>query len=189
MGRRRHIESVTQQPHIRIGQPPGSTSKPRQWLPWAVAAAIAFGLVLLLAAGLVGWFVVRPALTKTRDNGGSFTPAPFTVNGFMTLRLGQFIWDKDPDVCSGWRGYDDIRAGTQVVVTDPAGTTIAVGALGTGVPRRDPNDTSRATECRFPFQVTGVPGGHQFYGLQVGRRGKLDYTRDKIDKPLELTLG
>lgn len=155
-----------------------------------MAAAIAGGLVFLLGAGLVGWFVVRPALTKKAPDGASsFAPQPFTVNGFMTLRLGQFIWDKDPDVCSGWKGYDDIRGGTQVVVTDPAGTTIAIGALGAGVPRRDPDNTSRATECRLPFKVTGVPGGHQFYRLEVGHRGKLEYARDKIDKPLELTLG
>ena len=183
-----HIDAVTQQQHIRIGQPPPAPKR-RPWLPWTVAA-IAVGLVLALAAGLVGLLVVKPALTKARNGNPppTFSPAPFAVNGFMTLRLGQFTWDKDPDVCSGWRGYDDIHAGTQVVVTDPAGTTIAIGALGQGVPRRDPVDTSRATECRLPLRVAGVPGGHQFYGLEVGRRGKLDYPRDRIDKPLELTL-
>ena len=174
---------MTQQQHIRIDHPPAPAPKRRPWLPWAAAA----GLVLLLtAAALVGMLVVKPALTKP----GNDTPPPaFTVTGTLTLRLGQFTWDRDPDRCSGWRGYDDIRAGTPVVVTDPAGTTIAVGALDPGVPRRDPANTSRATECRFTFGVTGVPGSHRFYGVQVGRRGKLDYTRDSIGRPLGLTFG
>lgn len=177
---------MTHEPLIRIGAPPPGHKRRdwhrSRWVP-LVAAVAAVGVFL---TGMVGMHLIRPQLQAAI--APSFAPQPFSVSGFMALELGGFVWDRDPDVCAGKGGYDDIRAGTQVVVTDPSGTTIALGQLDPGIPRRDPDNASRATQCRFPFQVTNVPGGHEFYGIAVGRRGKLEYTRDKIVLPLELTL-
>ena len=75
-----------------------------------------------------------------------------------------------------------------MVVTDPAGTTIAIGQLRAGIPRHDPDNNARVRECRFPIEVSGVPGTHKFYGLEINKRGKTDFARDRIEGPLELTL-
>lgn len=108
----------------------------------------------------------------------------------MTLELGKFVWESasGTDTCTGYKGYDDIKSGTQVLISDPAGKTIALGSLGDGLVRRDPDNISRAMECRFPFKVTGIPGDYQFYGIEIGRRGKLTYARDRLGNGLELHL-
>jgi hypothetical protein len=46
----------------------------------------------------------------------------------------------------------------------------------------------RKVGCRYTFTVTGVPAGHQFYGLHIG-----DQTRQvpasEATTPVELTIG
>lgn len=180
---------VSEQPLVRIGQPPAK--KRRSWYRsrWLLLAA-PVAAVALFAIGGLGIHLFRPQLenVKAAVIAPSFAPQPFSVSGFMTLELGGFSWSSTTDTCTGTGGYDDIHFGTQVVITDPSSNTIALGQLGYGIPRRDPNNTSRATECRFPFKVAGVPGGHQFYGIEISHRGKLQYARDEIVGPLELVL-
>lgn len=179
---------VTHEPFVHIGQPPSRKKCPWYRSPWLFLAA-PVAAVALFATGALGVYLVKPQLKEvTAAIDPPFAPQPFSVSGFLTLESGGFIWSSATDVCSGKDGYDDIHAGTQVVVSDASGTTIAIGELGTGLARRDPDNISRATECRFPFKVTGVPGGHEFYGLAIGRRGKLDFPRDRIAGPHELNL-
>lgn len=147
-------------------------------------------VVALLVAGSVGFRVIAPRLKDVRAAiKPSPAPAPFSVSGSMALELGGFIWSSDADVCSGKGGYDDIHGGAQVVITDAANTTIAIGALEPGIPTRDPGRPGYATECRFPFSIADVPGGHEFYGVEISHRGKLQYTREQMASPLEFSLG
>lgn len=115
------------------------------------------------------------------------TPATITVTGNITLRLPNFEWSTAGG-CWGRGGYDDIRQGAQVVVTDNAGETVAVGKLAAGQPQKDPADASRATSCTFGFTVS-APAGRGFYGVEVSHRGRSQYAEKDLERPLELTLG
>lgn len=83
-------------------------------------------------------------------------------------------------ICSSKGGFIDIREGAQVVVSDASSTTIAIGTLGRG--------EVVGGECRFPFTVS-APEGHDFYGIEVTHRGRLQYERGRLNQPLSLSLG
>lgn len=91
--------------------------------------------------------------------------------------------------CTGTSGFDDIKAGAQVVITGPAGETVGVGQLEPGSTANDPDLSGRYTHCRFLFTVTGVPAGKRFYGIAVGHRDPLQETEADLKRPLQLTLG
>lgn len=73
--------------------------------------------------------------------------------------------------CTTSDGYDDLAVGTQVTVSDEAGTVLAVADLGEGL--------STGSTCDFPFTIT-VPPGHKFYGFEVSHRGVIRYTEDQV---------
>jgi hypothetical protein len=81
--------------------------------------------------------------------------------------------------CAGNGGYSDISTGTQIVVTDDAGRTVAVGKLGEG--------NWINSYCELPFAVD-VPAGSGFYGIEVSHRGRVQYSADQLSRPLTLTL-
>lgn len=87
-------------------------------------------------------------------------------------------WDANPErvgkPCVAGGGYADIN-GAQVVVTDPAGKTIATSQLPSSGILRDANGFM----CEFAFSVD-VPGGHDFYGIEVSHRGRLQYSEGQL---------
>jgi hypothetical protein len=123
----------------------------------------------------------------------SSAPAVFTVTGALTLGLGDFMWDGDKQVCWGSGGYDDMKLGTQVVVSDAAGATIAIGAISDASPvlgdRTGDDGDPLADGCELSFFVDGVPAGKGFYGVEVSHRGRLQYSEAEIRGDLKLTLG
>ncbi|MFG1846787.1 hypothetical protein [Micromonospora carbonacea] len=119
----------------------------------------------------------------------SAAPLPLLIRGTFSLELPKFIWSEETHTCAGMGGYDDIAGGTQVLVTDPAGVNLAVGALDDGQPVIDPDDDSRATSCLFEFEVPNVPSGKGIYGIEVGRRGKVQYKEADLGEKLSLSLG
>lgn len=143
------------------------TEQPLPRRPWRTAAiAIAVILVIVAAAAAV-YLASRPSDTTSPRQPDK----TIRIVGYLTLQRGQFIWDKNPPVCNGYKGYDDLKQGTQIVITDPAGTTIALAQLPIGEPLPDPTDNTRAAGCRFHFTVD-VPDGHQFYGIEIAHRGR-----------------
>lgn len=145
---------------------------------WRIVIPVLAGaaIFLVIAASAAVWVLIRPA-------GERPAPAPPThtlqVQGVMNLSRGQFIWAGGADTtCSGWRGFDDIRGGTEVTVTDASGRTLAVGQLQTGQATGITDDT--ATACRLPFSITGVPGGVGPYGVEIGHRGVNHYTEGHL---------
>lgn len=108
---------------------------------------------------------------------------PFTVTGSVTLNgSGSFAVssDKIGASCEGSGGYSDIRAGAQVAVRNPSGTVIAVGKLEQAY--------SMMATCTGNFTLS-VPEGFDFYGITVGDRNELQYSRAQLNAPVELTLG
>ena len=68
--------------------------------------------------------------------------------------------------CSGQDGYSDMHQGTQAVLTDSSGTTIATSTLGSG--RFD------GLNCVFHFTFRKVPKA-DFYALKVGFSARGDF--------------
>lgn len=139
--------------------------------PWviAIASASAAVVVLIAATAVVAWLLLRPAPTRQAAAPAS---TAFSFDGDLTLVQGEFIWD-DP-TCSGWKGYDDIRAGTEVVVSDAAGKSLVVGSLKAGA--ATVGSDGRATECTMKFHIDGVPSGVGPYGVAIGSRGVAHYS-------------
>ena len=87
--------------------------------------------------------------------------------------------------CTGGGGYDDIASGTQVVISDEAGTTVATDVLQSG--------TYDGSSCVFDFTVHDVPKA-KYYRVSAGRasRSGPQYSYDEISKQhwsVQLSLG
>ncbi|MFK4146861.1 hypothetical protein [Streptomyces sp. NPDC004065] len=111
--------------------------------------------------------------------GGS--GASFSTDGTLTVAgIGTGL--DSGETCSGTGGYSDIDFGTQVTVTDAAGTLVATGSLGLG----------RETEqgCEFPFTVDDITPGSKLYTVEISHRGGLTKTEDELRAGrLGFTLG
>lgn len=131
--------------------------------------------------------IALPALAVTLagltgcSNGGPAapSPAPITVGG--ALRVPRSLSGGFSQECVTGGGYSDIKEGAQVVITDEANKTIALGHLEGG--------TLDGARCVFPFSLPDVPAGHRFYGIEVSHRGRLQYTAEQLAVSLQLTVG
>lgn len=86
----------------------------------------------------------------------------------------------DGDPCDmGERFRDELRAGAQVVVTDPAGKTIGVGQLKSG--------KIEAGSCVLPFEAA-VPAGAGIYGITVANRGPVQFPEARLIDRLRLEV-
>lgn len=151
--------------YVRIGNPPAAPVRPsrKRWIPLAAAAVI----LVISAAGGLYFFVLSPSGT-------------FDVTGTMRVH-GTSFTPSTGGTCLGKGGFDDLRPGAQVVITDAASNTVGIGALGPG--KLDP------AGCTFAFKVEGVPGNHDFYGVEVTHRGRVQYDAATMRKPLALSIG
>lgn len=153
-----------------LGPAPEAVPTPRRSRRTLIIATSA-AAVLVIAA------VVVIVVLLTRPN-------TFTVNGQMAL-LGEegdsYSNVEGGTTCTALDGYDDISAGTQVVVSDASGDTVAVGQLDAG------KATSEA--CAFAFKIDDVPAGSKFYKVEVGKRGGLQYTEKELRAGVAVSLG
>lgn len=147
-----------------LGEKPASPGKRR----WPIWAAVGAAIVLFLCCA--GTATAGAVVWKMRHDD-------FTVTGDLTLSDGG---TKDGAVCSGSEMYSDIVPGMQIVVSDPAGTVVAIGALGEGV--------SKGSDCVFPFTIAHVPKMEKFYGVTISQRGTLTYTPKQMRDGLHLYL-
>ncbi|MEW1602127.1 hypothetical protein [Streptomyces sp. NPDC093808] len=142
------------------GHPP--TASGSRWARLSRGAVLAVGVGL--GAAVVGacWAGVSLA-----DRSGE----TFSTDGTLTvIGIGTGLASGAP--CTGTDGYSDIDFGTQVSVTDAAGTLVAKGSLGLG----------EKTElgCEFPFTVDDITPGSKFYTVEVSHRGGLTQTEDEL---------
>lgn len=132
-----------------------------------VKAALVTGLALVVMGGLSGC-------------GGHELKGAISV----IEQLGLGSADRIGQGCSGTGGYDDIQAGTSVVVSDENGKVLATGHLDAG-------KISALETCRFTFDLNGVPDA-SFYQVEVSHRGKVTFSSDDLSKKgwqVDLTLG
>jgi hypothetical protein len=138
----------------------------------------------VLALGAVAAVVLVLIAGSEADPHAPPSPAAaLTVDGSVTVVGGHpQVQTENELTCTGGGGFDDIRQGAQVVVTDAAGKTIALAQLDAGSWKRD-------VGCIFLFTVPDVPGGEKFYGIEVSHRGRVQYSARQLAAPLELSLG
>lgn len=139
------------------------------------------------------------AATLTGCSSGDQEPAPVaatasaapttrTVTGTLLLDdANGFDWTSATG-CFGVGGYEDVRAEAPVTITDGAGATVGLAKLKQGILETAPG-ASAAHACKFTFTVTDVPTGKGFYGVEVARRGTVQYPEQKMFGALSLTLG
>ena len=107
------------------------------------------------------------------------------LNGQLSLYDTDFYGKTAGSSCSGYGGYNDIGSGTQVVVTDESGTTVATDSLSSG--------TYDGTYCVFEFTVHDVPKA-KYYRVRAGSdtRGGPQYSYQEMSRrhwSVDLTLG
>lgn len=157
------------------------------------ARPILTGLIVVAALAIgfaVGHFTANggthTALPTRSSSPSQVAATSFTITGSMTLTDSDI---NNPSIssdaagnCHGTGGYSDLQDGAQVIVTDPAGKTVALGTLGEGV-------EATVTSCLFPVNVPAVPTGLQFYGVAVTHRGSVQYSPEQLKTGVSLTLG
>jgi hypothetical protein len=82
--------------------------------------------------------------------------------------------------CTVKDGYEDLRSGATVAVTDAAGDVVGVGALV--------DIEASPAACRFSFDVADVPEGSPTYGIEVGQ-AMVKFPRSRLDRAVDLTVG
>lgn len=150
-------------------------------------AAAAVGVVTLMAAtGVTVWYIGRPAAPRAAAAAPS-VPAVHTTAaaGTVTLQRGQFTWNSVADpTCQGWKGFSDLRGGTQVTITDAGGKALQIGALERGVTggitTTDSSGLSQASMCTLAFRVEKLPLGVGPYGVEIAHRGVVHYDEDRL---------
>lgn len=150
------------------------------------------------ASAVLGALLLLPLLTACGGDeldrpaaAAAPSPKPLVVLGSVDLGHSEFGWNRDPLACWGSGGYGDLKTGAQVVVTDAAGATIAVGSIiksNPGTSWVEETDTYRADSCTLDFRVADVPPGKGFYGVEVTHRGQVQYAENDLLRPLVLTI-
>jgi hypothetical protein len=120
-------------------------------------------IVLVIVGGGLGvWRLVEHASAGNNTITGTFTLTDSSSN-YSTLSDGQS--------CTGNSGYNDIAAGTEVQVSNQAGTILATSSLGAG--------TIQSGTCGFPFSVSHVPNA-SFYQIEVSHRGYVTLSKSEL---------
>jgi len=104
-------------------------------------------------------------------------PSGFAIRGTVSVPS---YGGSNGTSCTVKDGYEELRSGATVAVTNAAGDVVAVGALV------DIEATQRT--CRFAFDVPGVPEGSPTYGIEVGQQAMVTYPRSRLNKQLELIV-
>jgi hypothetical protein len=110
-------------------------------------------------------------------------PGSFTISGTISVPSATYVAEGQDATgfCTVKDGYEDLRTGASVAVTDAAGDVVGVGQLV---------DVKRTPEeCRYAFDIPNVREGSGTYGIEVGNRGIVRYQRDELDDPVEVPLG
>lgn len=170
-------------PPAQPGDSPGGPGGMPRWVIGALlgGGVVIIGLLVVVILLLAGGDDSSGDQAKDPGKTASAKAETFVVSGDITLVDSGVRWDTVGGACYGTEGYDDMHGGTQVVVKDAAGTTIAVGQLKDGA-------KENSVTCRFGFVVDEVPSGSAAYSLEVSHRGSFSFTEDAANT-IHLSLG
>jgi hypothetical protein len=149
--------------------PPWVSGQP---VPPSKARPNVVAIIVVAALAFSGWAIWRGV-------------EEHTLTGTVLLADTVYFGVAPGRPCSGERGYDDVDAGAQVVLTDDEGTTVSTGRLSEG--------EFDGLGCVFSFALEDVPRS-EFYGLSIASdsRGHLQYSYDELadsDWSVQLSLG
>src|SRR3954447_7096087 len=128
--------------------------------------AIAAGLGVVLLCGCGGGGGESGAQPESRPSG-------FEIKGRISVPS---YGGTSGTSCTVMDGYEDLRSGATVAVTDARGDVVGVGAL---VDIEATSDT-----CRFSFEVPNVPEGSATYGIEVGQQAMVKYPRARLNRTI-----
>lgn len=165
--------------HAQPDPTPVRAGSPRWLLPALLGAA---GVIVVLLVVIV---MILASGSDSDPEAGDDKPADetFTASGEITL-TDSGVEDAGGE-CWGTGGYDDMSGGTQVVIRDADGTTVAAGALEPG---SHPDSAYADVICVFPFTIENVPSGSPLYSVEVSHRGEVTFKEDEADE-LSFSLG
>ena len=121
-------------------------------------------LGLVIVAGCGGEKEEAPAAT-------TITVERYNLSGSLELTDKEGITEAPDGGCQGSSGYDDIRFGTDVVVSDPSNRVIGTSRLGEGNWTGD--------HCIFRYVVSNLPRV-DFHKVEVSHRGQLTYSHQEL---------
>ena len=150
---------------------------------WGALIVVVIAVAALLQATLSG-----PEGSDSDDTAQPSTgeEKTSTIDVVGNIRLTDSGIERDGGDCYGTGGYSDMGPGSQVVVRDASGTTLAVGSLDVGkVPT---GEAYASVLCDFAFTVPDVPAGEGPYSVAVGSRGEFSFNEADAGN-LALTLG
>jgi hypothetical protein len=149
----------------------GKNAKIRNALVAAVLAAV-LPAVLSGCSGTAGSKATPKPTATTMTVAGAITVPGFSKTG------------AEGEVCAAQPNFDDVASGGQVVVSDAAGKTIAIGKVGVGAFQ------VADVACEFAFVVSDVPSPGKFYGLHVGNgaRGVVQFSKAEMQAHPELSI-
>jgi hypothetical protein len=112
-------------------------------------------------------------------------PSGFVLRGYASAGVTMAPGTPLGGPCQATRA--GIAPNDQVLVTDPPDHRLATGMLGVGVLALDGD----AYKCNFPFEISGVPGGHQTYEISVAGRPAVSFPAEELrqDKPAVILVG
>ncbi|MEV6871519.1 hypothetical protein [Amycolatopsis sp. NPDC051128] len=171
-----HVHSDEPADSGEPGTRDSSTGPLIRWLTrHRVFLGASLGTVLAAAAAAAVVFAMNstpPVGPPTPKPSTTVQPSTFTLSGTFTIKVSSSDVRYGPLIkttargCYGTGVYADISAGTAVVITDPEGQQVGVGALQYG---QLPNGNSNT--CVMPFSVPGVPRGLPSYSITISHRG------------------
>lgn len=138
-----------------------------------------FALAAAAAAVVVGLI----AIFALRGGDEAAHHEPFTLAGIMRLPDEGTKTEGLPGgyKCVGAREYGDVVPGAPVTVEDESGKLLAKGAIKSSNSGRD--------SCLLLFSVDNVPGGAEFYRVQVAQRDEMNYTESEAKGGVEISVG
>ena len=94
--------------------------------------------------------------------------------------------------------YPDIDAGTQVTLTDSMGAIVGISNLESGghlfgwgpdLPRLYDDDSFVEDYCSFNFSFEDISSPDEFFSVEVGTRGAIQYSREDLEAGISVSLG
>ena len=122
---------------------------------------------------------VDAALSPTPTPSASSSATGIVIGALDLTGEGNFT--KSGKSCTGAMGYDDIKPGAEVDVSNGSGETIAFADLGNGIVT-DGN-------CEFVFTFDSIPRGEGIYKVTIGSRPGPSLHESDIESGIALTLG
>lgn len=133
------------------------------------------------------------------------SPQPMDFKGSISIPTEAWDGDGDPqeagDLCLLETDYPDVDLGTQVTLRDSSGATVALSQLGQGLLSGGWYPDGKSTflgdnsafvedKCVYSFTFSGVESGDDFFSIEVGSRGEVQFSREQLEaSTVFLTLG